>query len=201
MIRYAAIALVAAILYTVLGLAVSHAPPTGIDQAGAVLAGEAPRLALLFTVSCWWEALVALGVAGILVARFAPAWRARIVSATLATLIAWQVSDVLKNLFHRPRPPYWRVIHETSFAYSSGHAMFATIVYWLWSYYIWKSDLPSGVRALMAPLLALWGCGVIWSRLALGAHYVTDLVGGALLGTVVLGLTAASRYLVTVRSK
>jgi membrane-associated phospholipid phosphatase len=46
---------------------------------------------------------------------------------------------------------------------------------------------------MVAPLLALWGCGVIWSRLALGAHYVTDLVGGVLLGLVALALAAAAR--------
>jgi undecaprenyl-diphosphatase len=192
-IRFAGIALVAAILYAALGLAVSHAPPQGIDLAGRALAGEAPRIALVFTASCWLPVLVSFGVVGLVVAPFAPAWRARIYTAVLTTLIFWKVSDVLKNLFHRPRPTYWYVIHENTFAYSSGHAMFATIVYWLWAYFIWNSDLPRGVRLTVTPFLALWGCGVIWSRLALGAHYVTDLVGGVLLGIVALALAAAVR--------
>jgi membrane-associated phospholipid phosphatase len=32
---------------------------------------------------------------------------------------------------------------------------------------------------------------VIWSRLALGAHYVTDLIGGLLLATTALALASA----------
>jgi membrane-associated phospholipid phosphatase len=190
-IRCLAIALVAGVLYVVLGLTVSHAPPFGIDLAGRALAGEAPRLALIFTASCWWPVLVSLGVLAIAVADRFPAWRPRAVFALATTLVTWQLSDVLKNVFRRPRPEYWTQIHEPSFAYSSGHAMFALVVYWLWAWFLWNSDLPRGARVVFAPLLVLWGCGVLWSRLALGAHYVTDLTGGVLLGTTMLALAAA----------
>lgn len=62
------IALAAALLYTGLGLAVSHVPPFGIDLAGRALAGEAPHLALFFTESCWWPALVALAACALALA-------------------------------------------------------------------------------------------------------------------------------------
>jgi undecaprenyl-diphosphatase len=186
--RAAAVALGAALLYGALGVGVSHRPPSGIDVAGGALAGEAPHLALLFTRSCLWYVLVALGLVAVVVAIVAPAWRARAVFAVSTTLIAWQLSDVLKLVFGRPRPEYWKLIHEPTFAYSSGHAMFAVLVYGLWAWFIWTSDLPYRVRVVVAPFLALWGCGVIWSRLALGAHYVTDLAGGGLLAVAMLGI-------------
>ncbi len=120
-----------------------------------------------------------------------PAWRARVLFAVPTTLITWQLSDVLKNVFRRPRPDYWVLIHEPTFSYSSGHAMFALLVYGLWAWFIWNSDLPRTARFVVAPLLALWACGIIWSRLALGAHYVTDLAGGVLLGATALALASA----------
>jgi undecaprenyl-diphosphatase len=189
--RMLAVAVAAAALYVWLGAAVSHAPPSGIDLAGRALAGDATRVALVFTVSCWWYVLVVLALVIIAVAVRFPAWRARTIYALVTTLITWQVSDALKNVFRRPRPDYWRLIHEPSFSYSSGHAMFALLVYWTWAWFIWNSDLPRAVRLTVAPALALWGCGVIWSRLALGAHYVTDLIGGLLLATAALALASA----------
>lgn len=190
---YLAIALIAAVLYAALGNAVSHVPPYGIDVAGKALDGEAPRLALVFTMSCWWEVFAVFGLAGIVVAIRNPAWRPRIATSLVTMLAFWQISNALKDLFHRPRPPYWRLIHETSASYSSGHAMFATIVYGLWAYFVWKSDLPDAFRRIVAPVLALWAGGIVWSRLALGAHYVTDVAGGILLGIVALALGSAVR--------
>jgi undecaprenyl-diphosphatase len=185
------VAAVAAVLYAWLGATVAHAPPSGIDRAGRALAGEAPQLALVFTASCWWVALVALAVVAIAVAARFASWRPRVVYALVTTLVTWQISDALKNVFRRPRPEYWRLVHEPSFSYSSGHAMFALLVYWTWAWFVWHSDLPRPVRLTLAPLLALWGCGVIWSRLALGAHYVTDLIGGLLLATAALAVASA----------
>ena len=191
MIRPLAAALVAAVSYAWLGVAVSHVPPHGIDLAGRALAGQAPHLALLFTRSCLWYSLVVLGLIAVGVAIRFPAWRPRVIYAIPTTLITWQSSDALKNVFRRPRPDYWRLIHEPTFSYSSGHAMFAVLVFWLWAWFIWNSGLPRNVRVIAAPLLALWGCGVIWSRLALGAHYVTDLIGGVLLAVTALGVASA----------
>lgn len=199
MIRDLAIAAVAAVLYAFLGNAVSHVAPFGVDVAGKALAGEAPRLALVFTMSCRWDVFAVLGLVGIVVALGSPAWRPRIVTSIVTTVVFWKVSDALKDLFGRPRPPYWRLIHETSASYSSGHALFATIVYGLWAFFVWKSELPNPVRAVVAPLLVLWSCGIVWSRLALGAHYVTDLAGGVLLGIVALALGAAVRALLAKR--
>ncbi len=199
MIRYLGIGVAASILFALLGAAVSHAPPDALDDAGRVLDGSFPQAALVFTASCWWYVLATYGLIGVGVAVRAPAWRERIVTSLLVTLVSWQVSDALKAAFHRPRPAYWRVIHETSFSYPSGHAMFATIVYVLWAYFVWKSDLPRAVRFAVPPLLVLWAAGILWSRLALGAHYVTDLFGGILLGIGALSFAVAIRAAAALR--
>ncbi|HEY0392912.1 MAG TPA: phosphatase PAP2 family protein [Candidatus Elarobacter sp.] len=200
MIRYLALACCGGLLYALLGIAVSHGPPAGIDVAGRALAGEAPRLALVFTESCWWEMLTALGIIAVIGAIRYPAWRARVILALATTLVTWQLSDVMKNVFKRPRPDYWTLIHEPTYAYSSGHAMFAFLVYGLWAWFFWRSELPQRTRVVVSVFLALWGCGVIWSRLALGAHYVTDLVGGVLLGATALSTAFAIAAAVRVRT-
>lgn len=187
----AIVALIAALGCGLLGGSVSDAPPAGIDVAGRAVAGELPHVALVFTASCWWESLVSLGVVAIVLAFVAPAWRARVIFSVLTTLVAWQASDAVKNLFMRSRPSYWIWIHETTWSYPSGHAMFAVVVYGLWSWYFARSTLPQPLRGVLSAGFALWGVGVIWSRLALGAHFVTDLIGGVLFGITMLGVAAA----------
>lgn len=110
-------------------------------------------------------------------------------TAVVALTVAWKVSDFFKDRFHRLRPPYWHVHHETSFSYPSGHATLALTFYGLWAAFIWNSRLPRGVRLLSVAALGLWMLAIGWSRLALGAHYVTDVAGGYLLGAACL-LTA-----------
>ena len=193
----AVVALVCALAYTALGVAVSSRGPSAFDRSAEPLAGQAVRLAWMFTASCLWPVLVTYGILLLLLAWRSPAWRVRALFSVVVTVVAWQTSDLLKNLFMRPRPPYWIFHHETSFSYSSGHALFATIVYWLWAFFIARSTLPAALRWTLAPLGVAWGAAVMWSRLALGAHYPTDLVGGILLGTAFTcaGIAVAPRIL------
>jgi len=195
-----AVFVVAAIAYVRLGNAVSHVPPQGVDAAARGMTGEWPALAWILTESCLWPVLVAFGLLAIVLAVRSPAWRVRAIFFVLTTVAGWQTSDVLKNLFARPRPDYWIVHQETSFSYSSGHAMFAVIVYWLWAWFVLRSNLPAAVRLTIAVLAFVWGAGVIWSRLALGAHYPTDLAGGILLGAAVLALATLIARAVTGRA-
>jgi undecaprenyl-diphosphatase len=190
-LRGAIVALGAALVCGWLGTNVSEAPPAGIDLAGRAMAGAAAPLAIVFTASCRWYALVTLGIVAIVFAVAQPAWRGRVAFSVVTTLVAWQASDALKHVFGRLRPEYWIAVRETSASYPSGHAMFAVVVYGLWSYYFASSSLPRAPRFALATLCALWACGVIWSRLALGAHFVTDLAGGALFGLAMLGAAVA----------
>jgi membrane-associated phospholipid phosphatase len=190
-LRAAIVALAAALLCGLLGGSVSERPPDGIDLAGRAFAGHAAHIALVFTASCWWQSLVTLGVASIVLAVAVPAWRARVAFALITTLVAWKASDIVKDLFARTRPEYWTLHHETSASYPSGHAMFAVVVYGLWSYYVATSNLARPLRVTLAAIITLWGLAVIWSRLALGAHYVTDLIGGVLFGIMMLAIATS----------
>jgi membrane-associated phospholipid phosphatase len=196
-VRAMAVAAAAAIAYATLGVAVAHRPPDAlwpIDTAARPLAGHATHLALIFTISCWWYVLVALGAGAIALGWARPEWRARAIFSVVTTFVAWQTSDALKNVFARPRPAYWFLHYEPTYSYSSGHAMFATVVYFLWSYFFATSSLPRGLRIALSAACGLWGCAVIWSRLALGAHWPTNLIGGVLLGITMLAIATAIAF-------
>jgi membrane-associated phospholipid phosphatase len=44
------------------------------------------------------------------------------------------------------------------------------------------SSLPIVARDSIAAALCAWAVGIMWSRLALGAHYLTDVLRGAFFG-------------------
>ncbi|MGP8100275.1 MAG: phosphatase PAP2 family protein [Candidatus Cybelea sp.] len=100
-------------------------------------------------------------------------------------LISWRAADYFQHVFERARPVDWVVKHETTFSYPSSHAAIAMGFYALLALMIFASDLPKTTRNVAAALLVLLALAICWSRLALGAHYITDLVGGTLLGMVV----------------
>jgi undecaprenyl-diphosphatase len=104
-------------------------------------------------------------------------------------------SDFFKAFFQRARPPEWFAIHETSFGYASGHATLSLAFYGLWAYVAWRAMAPSPGRTALVVGLGLWIAAIGWSRLALGAHYPTDLLGGYLLGGawLVLAMRAVDR--------
>ncbi|MGO8920552.1 MAG: phosphatase PAP2 family protein [Stellaceae bacterium] len=174
-----------------MGAIVSLQPPGDIDRSFRSWLGAATPLAIVLTESGLLPALAGIAVVALLVAWRYPAWRGRVLFAVALNLLAWKISDVCKDLFHRPRPGQSVWDHETSFSYSSGHATDAVVVYGLWAYFLWKSDLPQPWRGTLAALLALWALGVSWSRLALGVHYATDVLGGWLLGAALLALAFA----------
>ena len=55
--------------------------------------------------------------------------------------------------------------------------------------FVARSALPG--RAWLAPALALLAVAIMWSRLALAAHYLTDIVGGVLWGGTIVATLAA----------
>jgi len=92
---------------------------------------------------------------------------------------------VLKRAFKRPRPceivphPLFRVRPPDQFSFPSGHTMAAFSV----------GTVIALHFPLLAPALGLVALGIAVSRVVLGLHYLSDVVVGALLGTL-FGFTA-----------
>lgn len=89
-----------------------------------------------------------------------------------------------KELFHQPRPydldPSLGLARETSFGLPSGHSQ-TSLVFWGAMLSI-LPKFPGLLAFVLVPLL------VALSRLFLGVHFPTDILGGWALGALVLGI-------------
>lgn len=92
---------------------------------------------------------------------------------------------LLKNIFLRPRPDFVNAFyHETGYSFPSGHSMMSVLFYGMTAYLLaqeikswqWRVWLGTGAFTL-ALLIGL-------SRLALGVHFLTDVLGGWGAGTM-----------------
>jgi len=120
------------------------------------------------------------------------AWLARASIAVLALLAVWTTSDFFKGLFTRERPHGQLVFHEASFGYASSHAALALTFYGIWALFAWRSGLPRPLRSAFGGAAAVLVAAIGWSRLALGAHYLSDVIGGYLLGATFVCIVAAA---------
>ncbi|HXF51189.1 MAG TPA: phosphatase PAP2 family protein [Dehalococcoidia bacterium] len=109
---------------------------------------------------------------------------------TLATFPARAVGEVVKRLVERPRPDeaLVRVIDDgsTSFSFPSGHALTAVLFYGLVWWMAGRVIPWQPVRWLVRAWCAFIIVTTPASRVYLGAHWPSDVVGGALLGGILL---------------
>lgn len=174
--------------YLALGAAVAPHPPHGFDLAAGSLLGVATPLAAFLTSLGRFPAYTTFCVAVLIAGLLRRSWLARSGLAVVLLVSAELTSDWFKLVFHRPRPVHFLVTHETSFAYSSGHATNSLVFFGFWACVALRSTLPRPVRIGLALALCGLSGAIGWSRLALGAHYPSDVLGGYLLGAFVLAL-------------
>ncbi len=116
-------------------------------------------------------------------------WKVRALVCAVGLIVVEVAVIGLKALIRRRRPPgeLGRIYRRADpYSFPSGHAARAALLCIL----SWK--LGPAVALLV---IAIWSPVMVISRVAIGIHYVFDVVAGALLGCVI---TAALLYLVPV---
>ena len=121
------------------------------------------------------------------------------ISVLLALLINLCITNIsLKNIIARPRPFHVNpelmtlIKHPSSFSFPSGHTSGSfTAALVLFHLMPKKIGVPAVVLATM----------IGFSRMYIGVHYPTDILGGILVGIMLMGITAfaAERILPTER--
>jgi undecaprenyl-diphosphatase len=89
--------------------------------------------------------------------------------------------SLIKTLVHRPRPLNI-LVHETSFSFPSGHAMFS-VIFFLFLLYIFRKDIKNkflGGLFIFGNIFLILAIG--FSRIYLGAHWISDVISGFALG-------------------
>ncbi len=178
--------LVAAVLcmlaVVALGALVAPRTPTRLDIEASALRGTGVPLALFFTGLGRWPVLLGLGVAAGAVAAWLRTglWPVAILFA--AQVLSQGVNTALKLGFHRSRPDAWLMIQEKDLSYPSGHAVTSVVFFVGFALLAWHSPLPRPLAFAAVAACAVCALGIPWSRLALSAHYATDVLGGLLFG-------------------
>ena len=167
----------------VLGALVANRPPTAVDIAAGSLRGGAVPLGLFFTGLGRWPVLLGLSIVA---AVTAVALRSGLMAVAIlyaAQGVSQGANAAVKLLFHRARPDAWLHIHEKDLSYPSGHAVTAVVFFVGFAILAWHAPLPRPVAGTLAGVLLVCAIGIAWSRMALAAHYFTDVLGGVLMGT------------------
>jgi membrane-associated phospholipid phosphatase len=140
-----------------------------------------------------------------------PTLRAKPISLFLLVgLIEW----LGKNLVSQPGPPddllrYVRLFSMptahvvTPFSFPSGHAarvVFLTVIAAVW---IAHSNTGTGMKKILLVLLPVGAAAMLVSRISLGEHWASDVIGGTLLGAAAALLSEPEAFSISsaVRSR
>ncbi len=109
---------------------------------------------------------------------------------------------VLKHTFERARPHFAEPILElTTYSFPSGHAMGATVLYGFVACYFARHARSWWGRVLPFVPAAAMVATVAFSRMYLGAHYLTDVLAGMVEGCAWLAICIAGAATLNRRSR
>ena len=96
------------------------------------------------------------------------------------------INQLLKHIIRRPRPNILRLVEESGYSFPSGHSMVSMTFYGIIIYLVYKNVNDKYLKWLLITLLSLLILAIGFSRVYVGVHYFTDVVGGFLLGLAYL---------------
>ena len=91
---------------------------------------------------------------------------------------------VLKNLFQRVRPQFYPLIVEKDYSFPSGHAMNSIIFYFSLVILLFTFIKNRIIRIVLIIISSLLTILIGISRIYLGVHYPSDVLGGYVVGII-----------------
>lgn len=122
-----------------------------------------------------WAICTALGFGILLLARRRFYW---VAALWLSVFGGMALNLLLKSVFHRARPSFEDpVLSLTGYSFPSGHTMAATVLYTVIGTYLIVHSERFSTRVLVGLAAVFLIVVVGFSRIYLGAHYLTDVLG------------------------
>ncbi len=108
------------------------------------------------------------------------------------------LNQLLKRILQRPRPTEFRIIEETGYSFPSGHSMISMAFYGFLIYLIYKYVKNKYVKWISIILLSILICSIGVSRIFLGVHYTSDVLGGFLISIsyLIIYISAVNKFLI-----
>lgn len=119
-------------------------------------------------------------------------WLAALISSVFGGML---LNKLLKYGFHRPRPFFENpLLTLTSYSFPSGHTMMATTLYAVIATYLFAKTPELRLRVLIILASSLIILSVGFSRIYLGAHYLSDVIAAMAEGLAWLSLCLTVIY-------
>ena len=96
------------------------------------------------------------------------------------------INQTIKHIVRRPRPNVLRLVSESGYSFPSGHSMISVAFYGLVIYFVYKNINNKYLKWTLISLLSLLILTIGFSRIYVGVHYFTDVVGGFFLALAYL---------------
>lgn len=111
-------------------------------------------------------------------------------------LIMWVLIGTLKRIFKRNRPNINPLVEEEGYSYPSGHTMTATIFYGFLIFLIIISNITIPLKIILTSLFVLLVLLMGYTRVYLGVHFLSDVIGAILFGSSYLLLYIFFTYFI-----
>ena len=151
-------------------------------------------LGITFLGATWTVTCIAVNFLLYLLWRRRYYWPAAVVPSVFGGML---LNRLLKYAFHRPRPHFDDpILTLTNYSFPSGHTMMATVLYGVLAAYLF-AQTPDWRRRALIVLSAGFLIGLVgFSRIYLGAHYLSDVLGAMAEGLAWLSFCLTVVYFV-----
>ncbi|MCI9017012.1 MAG: phosphatase PAP2 family protein [Clostridia bacterium] len=97
---------------------------------------------------------------------------------TINLIIVTLLNQILKYIIQRPRPTEFRIINESGYSFPSGHSMVSMAFYGFIIYLVYHNVENKKVKWFLCTILTMLIPLIGISRIYLGVHYTSDVIGG-----------------------